>query len=216
MRAATLACHPVGWACPMDHQWPRERVRGCVAPWCGPVPAQPQCPCHVRRVRVGFQCSNWGSTCFKGHFPWKQAGWYPWLKYCSISTSILKGAQLLPEPQSPRYSQVPPDIPRYSQILPGTLRCPVPPSLPQQLSRRLSITVVESPSWTQVDTGIPGEGGGGQCSAHLSAPHLQRPQIPSLQTLPLCKHNTNVGEPQILSALADIRGQRSEVPLQMG
>lgn len=42
-------------------------------------------------------------------------------------------------------------------------------------------------------------------------------QIPSLQTLLLCKHNTNVGEPQILlSALADVRGQRSEVPLQMG
>lgn len=186
-------------------------MRAACEGWCGPVPAPPQCPCHVRGVRVGSQGLHWGSTCFKGHFPWKQAGGYPLLKYCRIPTGILKGTCLLPEARLPRSSQVPPDIPRHPQVPPGTLRCPDPPGLPQQLSPRLSITVAGSPSWTQVDTAIPGEGGRGQGSARLSAPpHLQRPQIPSLQMLLLCKHHTHVEEPQILlSALADIRGQRS-------
>lgn len=44
-----------------------------------------------------------------------------------------------------------------------------------------------------------------------SPPSAETPD-PQPQTLPLCKHNTNVGEPQILlSALADVRVQRSEV-----
>lgn len=87
-------------------------------------PASESMPCGKRQD--GVPCLQWGSICFKGHFPWKQAGPCLLVKYCSFS--VLEGGQLLSVVTLryyPRYCQVPPATPVCPQILLATPTHPV-------------------------------------------------------------------------------------------